>query len=40
LGSIDCPETVEVSNLRASPVLAGWLAVLRMQQLKGAKNRG
>jgi hypothetical protein len=36
---MDCPKTVEVSNLGASPVLARWLAVLRMQQLKGAKNR-
>jgi hypothetical protein len=36
---MDCPKAVEVSNLGASPVLARWLAVLRIQQLKGAKNR-
>ena len=36
---MDLPEKVEVSNLGASPVLARWLAVLRMQQLKEAKNR-
>jgi hypothetical protein len=36
---MDLPEKVEVSNLGASPVLARWLAVLRMQQLKEAKIR-
>ena len=37
---MDFPKTVEVSNLGASPVLARWLAVLRMQQVKEAKSRG
>lgn len=36
---MDSPETVEVSNLGASPVLARWLAVLRMAQVSRAKNR-
>lgn len=36
---MDVPKTVEISNLGASPVLARWLAVLRMQQLKEAKSR-
>jgi hypothetical protein len=36
---MDVPNTVEVSNLGASPVLARWLAVLRLQQLKEAKSR-
>jgi hypothetical protein len=40
MGWMDLPKTVEVPNLGASAVLARWLAVLRMQQLKEAKNRG
>jgi hypothetical protein len=36
---MDCPKTVEVSNLGASPVLARWLAALRMAQVAGAKSR-
>jgi len=36
---MDCPKTVEVSNLGASPVLARWLAVLRMAQAAEAKTR-
>jgi hypothetical protein len=36
---MDLPEKVEVSNLGASPVLARWLAVLRMAQVAGAKSR-
>ena len=37
---MDCPKTVEVSNLGSSPVLARWLAVLRMRQVAEAKSRG
>jgi hypothetical protein len=40
MGWMDLPKTVEISNLGASAVLARWLAVLRKQQLKEAKNRG
>ena len=36
---MDCPKTVEVSNLGASPVLARWLAVLRMAQVSEGKSR-
>jgi hypothetical protein len=36
---MDCPKTVEVTNLGSSPVLARWLAVLRMQQVSEAKSR-
>jgi len=36
---MDFPKTVEVSNLGASPVLARWLAVLRMRQVAEAKSR-
>jgi hypothetical protein len=36
---MDCPKTVGVSNLGSSPVLARWLAVLRMAQVSEAKSR-
>ncbi len=36
---LDMPEFVDVSNLDALPVLARWLAVLRMEQAAEAKNR-
>ncbi len=36
---LDLPKMVEVSNLGASPVLARWLAVLRMEQAAEAKSR-
>ena len=39
MGWMDLPNMVEISNLGASAVLARWLAVLRIQQLKEAKNR-
>jgi hypothetical protein len=39
MGWMDLPEKVEVSNLGASPVLARWLAVLRMRQVAEAKSR-
>lgn len=37
---LDMPQHVEVSNLGASPVLARWLAVTRMEQAAEAKIRG
>jgi hypothetical protein len=36
---MDCPKTVEVSNLGSSAVLARWLAVLRMRQVAEGKSR-
>jgi hypothetical protein len=36
---LDLPGMVEISNLGASPVLARWLAVLRMEQAAQAKSR-
>jgi hypothetical protein len=36
---LDLPKMVEVSNRGASPVLARWLAVLRMAQVAGTKSR-
>ena len=36
---LDLPKMVEVSNLGASPVLARWLAVSRMEQTAEAKSR-
>ena len=39
MGWMDYPNKVEISNLGASPVLARWLAVLRMAQLAEAKTR-
>jgi hypothetical protein len=39
LAWMDCPKMVEVSNLGASPVLARWLALLRMAQVSEAKSR-
>ena len=39
MGWMDFPTKVEISNLGASPVLARWLAVLRMAQVSEAKSR-
>jgi hypothetical protein len=36
---LDLPKMVQVSNLGASPILARWLAVLRMRQVSEAKSR-